>query len=150
MIVGNDFFNVNSKDEATAHGTRQAEDDRWHKTFIAGRKLWVEILEMCMQVAPVDVLVIPGNHDFERSFYLGEYLDGWFSEDPIVNIDNHASPRKYYKFGNVLLGLTHGSEEKESSLPLLMATDVKSKPMWSETKFHEWHLGHIHRKRTIK
>jgi hypothetical protein len=49
-----------------------------------------------------------------------------------------------------MLGLTHGSEEKEASLPMLMATDVESKPHWTSTKFHEWHLGHIHRKRTVK
>ena len=95
-------------------------------------------------------MVIPGNHDFERSYYMGSVLSAWFSQDSTVNINNHASPRKYYRFGNVLLGLTHGSEEKEASLPMLMATDIESKPMWSETKFHEWHLGHIHRKRTVK
>ena len=48
------------------------------------------------------------------------------------------------------MGLTHGSEEKEGSLPLLMASDIESKPMWSETTFHEWHVGHIHRKRDMK
>jgi hypothetical protein len=46
--------------------------------------------------------------------------------------------------------LTHGSEEKEDSLPLLMATEKESKQHWSETLFHEWHLGHIHRKKTQK
>jgi hypothetical protein len=81
---------------------------------------------------------------------MGEYLVAWFNNDEQVNINNGASPRKYYKFGKVLLGLTHGSEEKEGSLPLLMASDIESKPMWSETLFHEWHLGHIHRKRNIK
>jgi len=98
---------------------------------------------------PVDIVNIPGNHDFERSFYLGKYLSAWFNNDPQVSVDTHASPRKYYRFGNVLLGFTHGSEEKESSLPMIMATDIHSKPMWSETKFHEWHVGHIHRKRNV-
>ena len=99
---------------------------------------------------PIDVVVIPGNHDFERSYYMGSYLEAWFKDDPTIDIDNHASPRKYYNYGNLLLGLTHGSEEKEASLPMLMATDIQSKPLWSKTKFHEWHLGHIHRKRTVQ
>ena len=30
-----------------------------------------------------------------------------------------------------------------------MANDIDSKPLWSETKYHEWHLGHIHRKRNV-
>jgi hypothetical protein len=99
---------------------------------------------------PVDVIVIPGNHDFERSFYMGAYLEAWFNNDLQVNVNNGASPRKYYKVGKVLLGFTHGGEEKEDALPLLMASDIESKPMWSETVYHEWHLGHIHRKKDIK
>ena len=97
----------------------------------------------------VDVIIIPGNHDYERCYYMGSYLEAWFNNDKMVNVNNGASPRKYYRWGKVLLGFTHGSEEKESSLPMLMANDVESKPNWSETLFHEWHLGHIHRKRNI-
>jgi hypothetical protein len=76
-------------------------------------------------------------------------LEAWFNNDDKVNVNNGASPRKYYRFGDVLLGFTHGNEEKESSLPQIMSTDLESKPHWSETKFHEWHIGHIHRKRKV-
>lgn len=149
--VGNDFFNSDTMDNTTTKGTPQDEDLRWQKTFKVGCRLLVDAINLLKQSGvPIDVVVIPGNHDFERSFYLGEYLNGWFCEDATVGINNGASPRKYYRYGNVLLGLTHGSEEKEASLPLLMATDIESKPMWSETKFHEWHLAHIHRKRTVQ
>lgn len=149
--VGNDFFNSDTMNNTTTKGTPQDEDLRWQKTFKVGCRLLVDAINMLKQTGvPVDVVVIPGNHDFERSFYLGEYLDSWFSKDAGVIVNNGASPRKYYRYGNVLLGLTHGNEEKESSLPLIMATDIESKPMWSETKFHEWHLAHIHRKRTVQ
>jgi hypothetical protein len=149
--VGNDFFNSDTIFNTTTKGTQQDEDLRWQKTFNVGVRLLVDAINLLKQTGrPVDVVVIPGNHDFERSYYMGKYLEAWFNNDPSVYINNGASPRKYYRFGNVLLGLTHGSEEKESSLPMLMATDIESKPQWSETKFHEWHLGHIHRKRNIK
>jgi hypothetical protein len=149
--IGNDFFNSDTILNTTTKGTPQDEDLRWQKTFNVGVQLLVDAINMLKQTGvPVDVLVIPGNHDFERSYYMGKYLEAWFNNDPQVNINNHASPRKYYRFGNVLLGFTHGSEEKEGSLPMIMATDIDSKPLWSETKFHEWHLGHIHRKRNVK
>jgi len=120
------------------------------KHFNVGTRLLVDAINLLKQTGrPVDVVVIPGNHDFERSYYMGKFLEAWFNNDPSVTMYNGASPRKYYRFGKVLLGFTHGSEEKESSLPLLMATDIESKPMWSETIFHEWHLGHIHRKRNV-
>jgi hypothetical protein len=148
--VGNDFFNSDTIFNTTTKGTPQDEDLRWQKTFQVGVKLLVDAINMLKQTGvPVDVMVIPGNHDFERSYYMGAYLEAWFNEDEQVNINNGASPRKYYRFGKVLLGLTHGGEEKESSLPLLMATDIESKPMWSETTYHEWHLGHVHRKKNI-
>jgi len=149
--IGNDFFNSDTIFNTTTKGTQQDEDLRWQKTFDVGVRLLVDAINMLKQTGvPVDVVVIPGNHDFERSYYMGKYIEAWFNNDSQVWINNGASPRKYYRFGNVLLGITHGSEEKESSLPLLMATDIESKPMWSETKFHEWHLAHIHRKRTVK
>lgn len=149
--IGNDFFNSDNIFNTTTRGTQQDEDLRWQKTFNVGVQLLVDAIYYMKKVGvPIDVLVIPGNHDFERSYYMGSYLEAWFKDDDEVSIDNGASPRKYYRYGNTLLGLTHGSEEKEASLPMLMATDIQSKPMWSETKFHEWHLGHIHRKRTVQ
>jgi hypothetical protein len=149
--VGSDFFNSDTIYNTTTKGTPQDEDLRWQKTFNVGVRLLIDAISMLKQAGvPVDVIVIPGNHDFERSFYMGAYLEAWFNNDPIVNINNGASPRKYYKFGKVLLGFTHGSEEKEAALPLLMATDIESKPYWTDTTYHEWHVGHIHRKRDMK
>lgn len=149
--VGSDFFNSDTINNTTTKGTQQDEDLRWQKTFDIGCRLLIDAINMLKQTGvPVDVVNIPGNHDFERSFYMGKFLSAWFNNDPQVSVDTHASPRKYYRFGNVLLGLTHGSEEKESALPMIMATDIPSKPLWSETKFHEWHLGHQHRKKNIK
>ena len=149
--VGSDFFNSDTLENTTTKGTSQDEDLRWQKTFSSGVRLIVDGINLLKQTgAPVDVVVIAGNHDLQRSYYMGSFLEAWFNNDPMVHINNGASPRKYYRFGKVLLGLTHGSEEKESSLPLLMANDIESKPMWSETTYHEWHVGHIHRKRDVK
>jgi hypothetical protein len=148
--IGNDYFNSDNLNNTTTKGTPQDEDLRWQKTFSDGVKLLVDSINILKQTGvPIDVIVIPGNHDFSKSYYCGSFIEAWFNNDEQVTVNNGASPRKYYRFGDVLLGFTHGSEEKESSLPLLMATDIESKPMWSNTKFHEWHLAHIHRKRKV-
>jgi hypothetical protein len=149
--IGNDFFNSDNMNNTTTHGTPQDEDLRWQKTFEVGVALLADAINLLkLENVPVDVLVIPGNHDFERSFYLGSVLSAWFNNDPQVTIDNGASPRKYYRYHEVLLGFTHGSEEKETSLPLIMANDIESKQLWSQTRFHEWHLGHQHRKKSYR
>lgn len=149
--IGSDFFNSDTIHNTTTMGTPQDEDLRWQKTFNSGVRLLVDGINLLKhRGVPIDVVVIPGNHDFERSFYMGAFLEAWFKDDNMVSVNNDASPRKYYRYGNLLLGLTHGNEEKQDSLSMLMATDIASKPHWSETKFHEWHLGHIHRKKTVK
>lgn len=149
--IGSDFFNSDTIYNTTTKGTPQDEDLRWQKTFNVGVRLLIDAISLLKQTGvPIDVINIPGNHDFERSFYLGSYLEAWYNYDSQVNINNGASPRKYYRFGKVLLGLTHGSEEKESSLPLIMASDIESKPYWTDTIYHEWHVGHEHRKRDMK
>lgn len=148
--VGSDFFNSDTILNTTTSGTPQDEDLRWQKTFKLGCKLLVDAINILKQTGhPVDVLVISGNHDTEKTLYMGEFLYAWFHNDPMITVDNGAAPRKYYNFGDVLLGFTHGNEEKESSLPMLMANDIQSKPLWSKTKFHEFHVGHQHRKKNI-
>jgi predicted phosphodiesterase len=150
LPIGNDFFNSDRSHpyNSTTAGTPQEEDTRWQKTFRTGRQLIVNNVNKLQQIAPVDIIMIPGNHDFERNFYLGDSLEGWFYNNPNINVDNTASPRKYYKYNNVLIGYTHGNEEKITSLPLVMAQE---KPIeWSLTKFREFHLGHWHRKKEIK
>lgn len=142
LLVGNDFFNVNGSTNATFAGTPQQEDGRWQKTFINGRKLWVEIIERCAAVAPVDVIVVPGNHDTERIFYLGDALSCWFHNAPDVTVDNRPTTRKYYEWGQCLIGYTHGHLEPKGSLVNIMSTEV---PMaWSRTSYREWHKGHLH------
>jgi len=151
FLVGSDFFNSDTIDNTTTHGTPQDEDLRWQKTFKTGVSLVVDGINMLKEMnVPIKIVVIPGNHDFSKSYYLGSFLEAWFNNDSQICIDNNASPRKYHVFGKVLLGFTHGDEEKEQSLPLLMASDKDSKKYWSDTTFHEWHCGHRHRRKDVK
>jgi len=146
--VGNDFFNVDNRINTTSNGTPQSEDTRWQKTFRVGRRLIMDGIEALSQKAPVDIIVVPGNHDFERTFYLGEVLEAVYTNNQNVNVNNGANPRKYYQYGDNLIGFTHGKDEKILDLPLIMASEAPD--LWAATKYREWHLGHIHHKKEIK
>ena len=150
LPIGNDFFNSDRSHpfNSTTKGTPQEEDTRWQKTFRTGRQLIVDNINKLSQIAPVDVIMVPGNHDYERNFYLGDSLEGWFYNNPNVNVDNSPSPRKYYNYGKVLIGYTHGNEEKLTDLPLIMAHEKPTE--WALSSFREFHLGHEHRKKEIK
>jgi hypothetical protein len=142
IITGSDFFNSDGMDNTTTRGTPQSEDGRFQKVFQTGWKTMRDAIDMCRNYADVEVIVIPGNHDHERSFYLGEVLDAWYEDDKHVIIDNEPTYFKYKQFGKSLLGVTHGDSVKPEALPLLMATDVPQ--MWAGTEYREWHTGHLH------
>lgn len=146
LPIGNDFFNVNNSMNTTLKGTPQAEDCRWQKTFTEGLRLVIEIVNRLTEIAPVDVIIVSGNHDTERSFYMGEALFCFFDSNQYVTVENTPRLRKYYQWGKVALGFTHGDKNDRNKLPLLMATEAPK--MWSSTKYREWHIGHIHAKKT--
>lgn len=141
--VGNDFFNTDGSDNETSGGTPQDVDSRWQHTFKKGCDLITEVVEKLALTHPVDILMVAGNHDVERNFYLGSYLQAYFRQHANVTVDNAPTRRKYYRYGQTLIAFTHGSEEKHSTLPLIMATERKQ--LWAETSFREVHLGHFHK-----
>ena len=90
---------------------------------------------------------MPGNHDEERSFYLGEVIQAYYHNTPAVTVDNRAKPRKYYGFGKCMIGFTHGYYEKLDKLAGLMAAEEPK--MWAASKFREFHTGDKHHKKDM-
>ena len=143
MPVGHDLFHVDSMLNTTTAGTPQDVDGRWQKSFMAVYETMVWAIRECREVAPVDVVMVPGNHDFQRTFYLGEVLKARFFDATDVTIDNSPVTRKYVRYGRTLIGLTHGSDEKPKDLPTIMANEVPGE--WAASTFRIWHLGHLHK-----
>ena len=147
LPISNDFFNSDRSHpfNSTTSGTPQEEDTRWQNTFRKGRELLITNIQKLSKIAPVEVKVVPGNHDYERSFYLGDSLEGWFYNDQNVNIDNSPNPRKYFSYGKNLIGFTHGNNEKLADLPMIMAQENPT--AWAMSYYREFHLGHLHHKK---
>jgi len=145
--IGSDFFNVDNYLQTTARGTHQDEDVRWQKSFLIGVEACIDAIHYCRSVAPVDVVIIQGNHDYQRSFYLGVVLEHHFKDDKYVAINNNPKMRKYYSWGDCLLGLAHGHEVKMKDLPLIMAEEEPE--LWSKSKYREYHIGHLHHTKDV-
>lgn len=146
LPLGNDFFHtdttVDGKGGATTAGTPQDVDSRWQKAFWKGQELMVWTIRTLLEIAPVRVLVVPGNHDEAKAWYLGEVVRAVFAEDPNVVVDNRPLLRKYHAYGNTLIGFTHGKDEKVRDLPMIMAQAVPE--LWGRSRFREFHMGHLH------
>jgi hypothetical protein len=143
--VGNDLLHTDNPENLTARGTRQDADSRHKKMFQRAYELMVTAIDHLQTVAPVDVVIVPGNHDTDAAFKLGEVLYAWYRNCEAVTVDNAPTMRKYYRYGTTLLGLTHGNEEKHGDLPLIMARERADD--WAATTHHEWHTGHLHKRK---
>lgn len=147
FVAGNDFFHTDQgRAGLTTNGTAQDTDGRWQKAFRKGKDCLITLIEEASLIAPVDVIVVPGNHDAEKCFCLGEVLKAYFKHSKTVHVTNEADTFSYYRFGVNLLGFVHGdtvtADKKRAELPATMATDRPRD--WAETICREWHLGHLH------
>ena len=142
LPLGNDFFHYDTLTGLTTAGTPQDRDSRYQKMFRMGRRLASAMIRECAAVAPVEVLIVVGNHDSITSFHMGEVIEAEFASDPRVVIDNSPRLRKYTRYGSTLLGFTHGKDEPHAKLPLIMAQEVPD--LWAATKYREIHTGHFH------
>jgi hypothetical protein len=145
LVIGNDFFNVDNPNNTTTAGTIQQEDTRWKKTFKRGRELIVKIIDRLRLIAPVDILVIPGNHDSTKTYFMGDALECWYHSTPGVNINNDPPTRKYYSYGKCLIGFAHGKDENINNLPTTMA--IEKPVLFANAKFREWHTGDKHHRK---
>lgn len=141
--VGNDFFNSDDHLGQTTAGTHQDEDGRYQRTFNRGVKAITDGVKLLLNVAPVEIVIVPGNHDSQRAYYLGEVLSAYYRETKHVTVDNAPRMRKWRAWGNNVLGLTHGKEEKHGQLPIIFASEC---PEWSRATHREIHIGHFHKK----
>lgn len=140
---GNDFFHYDTLSGTTTAGTPLDRDSRFQKMFRKGRAIASRAIRKCAEIAPVDLVIVPGNHDEITSFLLGEVLAAEFENDARVTVDNSPRLRKYVRYGANLIGFTHGKEEPHKKLPLIMAQEVPE--LWAATRFREFHTGHFHK-----
>ena len=143
LPIGNDGMNSEGYSRATTKGTPQQDSAEWQETFVGYCNLMVRAINYLADTAPVDVVVVQGNHDYERMFYAGEYLRAFFKNDKRVGVDNNFDPRKYYNYGVNMIMYTHGDKEKPAEMPLIMATEQPM--MFAKAKFREVHCGHKHK-----
>lgn len=149
--VGDDLLHVDAfgpiggRGGVTTRGTPQDIDSRLPKMFTAARRAVVAAIDRARLLAPVDVVVVPGNHDQQSMYRLGEVLQAWYRHDSAVQIENEPRLRKFYGWGKNAFMLTHGEElhRKRDNLPLIFATECPP-DLWVRSTCREVHTGHNH------
>lgn len=139
--IGQDFFHVDSTQNTTTAGTPLDYDSRWAKMFKMGIELLIWAIEQCRAIAPVQCMYVPGNHDELLSFCASVTVEKYYYGCASVTVDTSASQRKYVRYGNSLIGYSHGREEGKRIDGLMQ---IESPDDWGATLYREWHLGDLH------
>ena len=146
---GNDFLHADNVFGTTTAGTIQPEAEAWQHVYVEAETLAIAMVERLKQEAPVEIIVIPGNHDRQSVFTLGRLLAAYYRHDQDIVVDASASPYKFHEYGVNLIGLDHGHSIRQTlRLASLMANECPQ--AWSRTVYREWHLGDQHRKGSAK
>lgn len=139
-----DVFHANDQTNQTPGHKHQLDvDSRYPKVIAIGIKTFRHaILRALEKHQKVIVRVEPGNHDPQAKWALVFALSAYFENNPRVVIDTSPSKFWFYKFGQVLIGSTHGDTVKHEGLPGVMAADRAVD--WGSTKHRYWYTGHVH------
>jgi hypothetical protein len=143
FVAGNDILHTDNTKRTTTAGTPQDTDGMWYDNFLMAKNLYIELLEKLLSFAEVEVVYNPSNHDFTHGFFLMQLIEAHFANSTI-NFNVNLLHRKAFKYGNNLIGTTHGDGAKIENLPLLLATEFPI--LWSKTKHRYIYSHHVHHK----
>lgn len=145
FIVGNDLLHADNPENKTSSGRhRQDVDSRPFKMYEMAYLLMVWVIDRLREIADVDVEIVPGNHDRDNSQKIGLTLKAHYRQDDHVHVNATPQLRATYVWGSNFIGMTHGSEEKLSELPMIfMAENPRA---WGEATHRHILTGHLHRR----
>jgi len=145
LQIAGDAFHADGLSMKTTRGTGPfLLSEPWYRTFSLAKQMYVDIIEILMQIAPVECLHIPGNHDTVSGAMICDTLESWFRNSKDVTFDSGPRRRKYTQYHSNAIMVSHGDGGKEANLPLTFAHEAKQ--LWSDTDHRYVFLGHIHHK----
>ena len=142
--IGSDFLNIDNDLSGTTSGTPQDCDGNPAEIMATGFQMMREFIDTLRQVAPVETVLMSGNHDRLLGVALMLYLAAWYRNTPDVTVrHNSASPRAYVEYGTSLLCFNHSDTvPKTSDLARLAAIDKPRE--WGRCAHRMVFTGHLH------
>ena len=144
LPISNDFFHTDNYQNQTTNGTPQDTILEYHSEYELGFALLVDTINMLRTKSNiVTVVLVQGNHDRTKSFYLAHALNVYFKDTDDVKFIREHSVVKGLTLGNTFIGYHHGNC-KLDDLPLLFATSSKYSSMFGDSLYREIHTGDKH------
>ena len=148
-VVGQDLYHIDNMESHTTNGDHTMDVDgritKIHKIVFENVR---NAIYKASTLAPVEVIWIPGNHDFLASYMLVFALKEHFKDYKRVTVDISENPRKARLWGNLLVGWTHRIVGKHTVWSNELAQAFPE--LWGKSMFREWHHGDQHKKQNVK
>ena len=145
--VGSDFLHVDNDINTTTRGTPQDSDGTPAEMLASGCELMEDWINTVRQVAPVELVLMSGNHDRLTGLAILLYLDALYRDADDVHVNRARTPRVYHKYGANLIGFAHGDGvSKTKDLAGHMAREASS--YWGSCSSKTVYTGHLHFEKT--
>jgi hypothetical protein len=144
LPISNDYFHTDNYQHQTTNGTPQDTIMDYADEYEVGFAILVDTINMLRKhSSTVKVVLVQGNHDRTKSFYLAHALDVFFKDVEDVEFIREHSVIKGLTLGNTFIGWHHGNCKLED-LPLLFATHPKYSHQFGDAVYREVHTGDKH------
>lgn len=142
--VGHDLLHVDNLLDKTSRGTWVEASEDVRLAIDAACRATTESIVNFATVAPVEVYPVEGNHGRLQTYWIGKYLEAFFSKHPNVSIHPTKLERQYFQWGRVGIGMTHDGTKPAELAGLF---PIEARYMWPEVEWTEWLTGHMHHQR---
>lgn len=147
-VLGNDSLHIDGSNHATSKGTPMNNvDGTLEQGFTDGVAAFSESIGLCAEIAPVDLVHIPSNHDHDLGWAMSQTIAAGFRCNENVNstvYNMSMRSRKYYRFGSNLIGLDHGDKLSEEKILGTWMKEVRKHLSECKHLYHYRH--HVHHK----
>lgn len=118
VVVGTDNLHIDNPSAKTTKFTEQAgqTDGNWEMELDNYVQVVIGMIDRYAQIAPVDVISIPGNHDKHTSIMLRVLLTMYYKGSKRVTVKREVERRVYRQYGTSCLIFTHGDDMSTAKL----------------------------------
>jgi hypothetical protein len=149
VLGGGDLLHADTNENRTARSGNILEaDGRHQKSLEVAQRLKVRTIDAALaRNEKVIVRILQGNHDEYSAVAIAYFLAAYYRNEPRITVDLDASLFFWRRFGQVMIGATHGHTVKLKDMASIMAH--RRAEDWGKSKFRYVHGFHIHHQSKI-
>lgn len=142
LALAGDYLHVDNAHATTTRGTPQDTDSSAPAILWGGIQAAIYYCDVMRQIAPVNIVIVPGNHDRLLTYAVAAALAMRYDTCDDVQCDYVEANRRYLQWGSSLIGFEHGDGPKPARLASIMASEQRQ--AWAQAAYAYWMVGHLH------